>query len=379
MNNVRGWAAASNAASSPILLYVINYYLSFHPIQLFILPTFTTRHFNKLAPASVPTTVTSSRHLLSGACPICHTCHRICQNCLGPRAEHRVISFKFAWAWWPYGHSRSLLLIHGGIEVVTQVPSGGGRLGLKWSGPSPPSRWIFKIKKTPEGLIDKYKARLVAQGFSQVPGVHYGEVLASMARFAAVRTVITLAATEDLELEAVDISTAFLNRVIDKEVYMRVPDGFEVEGEPCDGKDPKCWVVCLLKGLYRIKQGPHLWALKLHSVLSVISFQHIDCDYLVYMYRRGDVKIFLPIHVDDLQWLKKLIHKGSLFSLEAGCTSGNKVKPMWNYWNKAYHLGPVCALYWTFSLCYWIDIDFAMGHTQWISFCADTKFSQIMR
>ena len=56
----------------------------------------------------------------------------------------------------------------------------------------------------------------------------------------------------------------------------------------------------MLKGLYGIKQGPHLWALKLHSVLSLIGFQRIDCDYSVYVYRWGDVKIFLPIHVDNL-------------------------------------------------------------------------------
>ena len=120
------------------------------------------------------------------------------------------------------------------------------------------SKWIFKIKRTPEGQVDKYKARLVAQGFSQIPGVHYGEVFASTVRFAVVRTLFALAASEDLELESVDISTASLNGVIDKEVFMRIPDGFEVEGEPRDGEDPKRWVVRLLKGLSRIKQGPRL-------------------------------------------------------------------------------------------------------------------------
>ena len=97
--------------------------------------------------------------------------------------------------------------------------------------------------------------------------------------------VIALAANEDLELESVDISMAFLNGEIDKEVYMCIPDGFEVEGEPRDGKDPKCWVVRLLKGLYSIKQGLRLWVLKLHSVLSSIGFQQINCDYSVYVYR----------------------------------------------------------------------------------------------
>ena len=97
--------------------------------------------------------------------------------------------------------------------------------------------------------------------------------------------VIALVVNEDLELESVDISMAFLNGEIDKEVYMCIPDGFEVEGKPRDGKDPKHWVVRLLKGLYGIKQGLQLWALKLHSVLLSIGFQQIDCDYSVYVYR----------------------------------------------------------------------------------------------
>jgi len=96
--------------------------------------------------------------------------------------------------------------------------------------------------------------------------------------------VIALAVAKDMELEVVDVLTAFLNGEIDKELYMRVPEGFVVEGEPCDGEDPKCWVVKLLKGLYGIKQGPHLWALKLHSVLVSIGFKRINCNYSVYVY-----------------------------------------------------------------------------------------------
>ena len=210
---------------------------------------------------------------------------------LEPRTLRDALSRKDAEKWVEAALKEIEAHVHNGTWELAQLPPGKRAIG---------SRWIFKIKRTPEGLVDKYKARLVAQGFSQVPGIHYGEVFASTARFAAVRTVIALAAMEDLELEAVDISTAFLNGVIDKEVYMRIPDGFEVEGEPRDGEDPKRWVVRLLKGLYGIKQGPRLWALKLHSVLSSIGFQRIDCDYSVYVYRRNDIKVFLPIHVDDL-------------------------------------------------------------------------------
>ena len=74
-----------------------------------------------------------------------------------------------------------------------------------------------------------------------------------------------------------------------------------------------------------------------------------------------------------IQWLKKLIHTKSKFSLEAGCASGNKAKPMRVPFNKGDLLGYLCTQHWTFRPLYWINIDFTMGHTQWISFCADPK------
>ena len=174
---------------------------------------------------------------------------------------------------------------------LTQLPPGRRAIS---------SRWVFKIKRTAEGAVDKYKGQIVAQGFSQVLGVHYGEIFASTAWFAAVCTIIAITAGEDLELDTVDISTAFLNGDIDKEIYMKIPEGFKVEGEPQDGEDPKHWVMQLLKGPYGIKQGPCLWALKLHSVLSSIRLCRINCNYSVYIYQHGDVKVFMPVYVDDL-------------------------------------------------------------------------------
>lgn len=104
------------------------------------------------------------------------------------------------------------------------------------------------MKQLPDGSIDKYKGRIVAQGFSRVQGIHYNEVFAPTARMAAMRTVIAIAAIEDLELESVDISTAFLNGDIDAEIYIKINESLEVDGEPQAGEDPKHWVVRLLKG-----------------------------------------------------------------------------------------------------------------------------------
>jgi hypothetical protein len=181
--------------------------------------------------------------------------------------------------------------IRNGTWVLAQLPVGRRAIG---------SRWVFKVKHMPNGTVDRYKGQIVAQGFSQVWGIHYNEVFAPTACMAAMRTVIALAAVEDLELESVDISTAFLNGDIDAEIYMKIPEGFEVEGEPWPGKDPKRWVVRLLKGLYGIKQGPRIWSLRLHDTLTSIGFRRRDCDYSVYVYQCDGVCIMVPIHVDDL-------------------------------------------------------------------------------
>jgi len=140
----------------------------------------------------------------------------------------------------------------------------------------------------------------VAQGFSQIPGIHYTEIFASMAHMVAMQTVMVIAAAEDMELESVNVSTAFLNGEIDTKLYMRIPEGLKVEGEPGPGEDLKRWVLQLLKGLYGIKQGPHIWALKLHLVLMAIGFKQIDSDHSVYVYQCDNTRIIMPIHVDNL-------------------------------------------------------------------------------
>ena len=160
--------------------------------------------------------------------------------------------------------------LENGTWELAQLPLGRRAIG---------SCWVFKVKQKPDRSIDKYKGRIVAQGFPQVQGVHYNKVFASMARMAAVPAVIAMAAAEDLELDSVDVSTAFLNGEIDAEIYMKILDGLSVEGGPGPGEDPKRWVVWLLKGFYGIQRGPRIWALKLHSVLTGIGFEWTDCDH----------------------------------------------------------------------------------------------------
>ena len=161
------------------------------------------------------------------------------------------------------------------------------------------SWWVFKVKCLSDSSIDKYKGCIVAQGFSQVWGIHYNEVFMLTAHLVAMQMVTAIVAIEDLKPESVGISTAFLNGDIDTEIYMKVPEGCEVDGEPQPGKDPKHWVVCLLKGLYGIKQGPRIWSLTLHSILPSLGFMRTDSSYSVYVHLHNDVWIMVLVYVDD--------------------------------------------------------------------------------
>lgn len=180
-----------------------------------------------------------------------------------------------------------------GTWRVVYLPAGKKAIG---------SRWVFKVKHLPSGAIDRFKARIVAQGFSQRPGVDFDETFAPTARWNAVRTILAVAAVEDMHLESVDITAAFLHSDIDSEIYMRLPDGFPFTPPPdiirqkTDGPP----VGLLEKGLYGIKQGAYLWHKRLHSVFLSMGFSRIVSDPCVYVYLKDDVRIIIPVHVDDL-------------------------------------------------------------------------------
>ena len=86
------------------------------------------------------------------------------------------------------------------------------------------SIWVFKLKVAADGSIDRYKARLVAQGFSQKFGVDYDETFCPVVRPGSVRAVIAPTTQNDLKLHQMDITTAFLNRGLKDEVYMKQPE-----------------------------------------------------------------------------------------------------------------------------------------------------------
>jgi hypothetical protein len=154
------------------------------------------------------------------------------------------------------------------------------------------SKWVYKIKTDSDGSVERYKARLVAQGYSQKYGLDYDETFSPVVRFESVRTVVSLAAQQGLKLHQMDVTTAFLNGELEEEVYMKQPEGFEVPG--------KEHLVCKLRrSIYGLKQSPRCWNATLDGKLKRMGFSQTKGDPCIYTAQDGEPFI-IGVYVDDI-------------------------------------------------------------------------------
>ncbi|PLW18521.1 hypothetical protein PCASD_23785, partial [Puccinia coronata f. sp. avenae] len=91
--------------------------------------------------------------------------------------------------------------------------------GLKALG----ARWVFTIKRMPDGSIDKFRARYVAKGFNQVMGTDCNETYAPTASLNTLRMLLSIAQTKNYPMASFDISSAYLYSPIEEEVYVQPP------------------------------------------------------------------------------------------------------------------------------------------------------------
>ena len=171
------------------------------------------------------------------------------------------------------------------------------------------NRWLYKVKRKPDGSIDKFKARLVAQGFTQTQGLDYEEVYSPVARFQTIRSLLALGNTLDLEIHQMDVCTAFLNGELDCEVYMEQPQGYS--------NGDINYVCKLKKGLYGLKQAARCWNKTLDEYMKSAGYKVSSADGCVYIKSKksedGQIKfVIFPFYVDDiipvsndLEWMKQ--------------------------------------------------------------------------
>jgi hypothetical protein len=159
------------------------------------------------------------------------------------------------------------------------------------------SRWVFRTKRNPDNSIARYKARLVAQGFSQKPGIDYqpDEISAPVASIESIRTTLARATQQDWTILQLDVDTAYLNAPVSEEIFMKQPPGFEKTA--ADGTE----LVCKLnRSLYGLKQAAFNWNKTITSYFTEIGLKPCSTDPCVFSkHHQGDIAVIV-LYVDDL-------------------------------------------------------------------------------
>ncbi len=155
-----------------------------------------------------------------------------------------------------------------------------------------PVKWVYKIKRDASGNIERYKARLVANGFMQQEGADYNEFFAPVSKHTTLRTLLAKVAAEDMELHQLDIKTAFLNCELKETIHMQQPEGYNEGGAN---------MVCLLrKSLYGSKQAPRAWNRRLRQELEDMGFKASDADPSLFTAQLKSGAVYILVYVDDI-------------------------------------------------------------------------------
>lgn len=189
---------------------------------------------------------------------------------------------------------------------ITKLPPGKTVVG---------GRWVYALKQDSSGN-EKFKARYVAKGYTQIKGINYDETFSPTARISSVRMLIQLAVQENMLVHQMDVKTAFLNAPIDTEIYVKQPKGY-IQGDEVD-------VLKLNKSLYGLKQSGKNWNNMLHVFLIHENFQQSLVDYCVYVKENDGVLTILVVWVDDI--LIACSSSGALLDIKTALNRKFKMK-----------------------------------------------------
>ena len=167
-------------------------------------------------------------------------------------------------------------------DVVPRAPAGARVF---------PSKFVLKVKRTSDGTVERYKARLVLLGHLQRENIDYFETYAPVVDFTAVRIALVVASYTNMSIHHLDVKCAFIYGQMEEEIYMRLPDTYA----PTDGS------VCKLKrSIYGLRQAPRAWHTKLAADLATLGYKPFQHAESIFTRDKNNVKIFLLIYVDDI-------------------------------------------------------------------------------
>ncbi|KAK0573554.1 hypothetical protein LWI29_009785 [Acer saccharum] len=175
-------------------------------------------------------------------------------------------------------------LIHNGTWVLVPPNTSQNIVGCKW---------VFRIKRSPDGSISRFKARLVAKGFHQRPGLDYTDTFSPVVKTTTIRVLLCLAVTKGWPLRQLDVNNAFLQGHLTEDVFMAQPPGFVDPAFPSH--------VCRLqRAIYGLKQAPRAWYNELRQFLIQKGFVNSRSDTSLFIFNANGCVIFLLVYVDDI-------------------------------------------------------------------------------
>lgn len=147
---------------------------------------------------------------------------------------------------------------------------------------------MYKVKTDSTGIIARYKARVIAQGFLQKKDIDYSESYAPVANISLIRLLISMSVSHNWKIHYLDVKCAYLYGNLKEEIYMKLPQGH---------KDYDMKVAKLLKPIYGLKQPGLNWNNAINKFLIKHGFKELQASNCVYVY---DNDLILTLYVDDI-------------------------------------------------------------------------------
>jgi hypothetical protein len=147
--------------------------------------------------------------------------------------------------------------------------------------------------KKSKGEVERYKARLVARGYSQTYGIDYDETFAPVANMNTVRILVSCATNFGWPLHQLDVKNTFLHGDLQEEVYMELPPGFgtsETTGKVCK----------LRKSIYGLKHSPRAWFDRFRKAICSMGYSQCNGDHTLFYRHSKQCITILAIYVDDI-------------------------------------------------------------------------------
>lgn len=154
-------------------------------------------------------------------------------------------------------------------------------------------RWVYTVKYKADRNIERYKARLVARGYTQTYGIDYSETFSPVAQLDTIRVLFSVAVTQSWPLQQYDVKNAFLHGELKEKVYMSVSPGFS----EAFAKNEVCR---LRRSLYGLKQSPRAWFGRFTTFMKKQDYKQSNSDHTLFIKRKGPKVTCLIIYVDDM-------------------------------------------------------------------------------